>query len=170
MFHFPWVFTSFESPLIRKSSCQVLAILEFLFQRYLHLSVSYMVTLDYATDLMFYKKENMQIWKWETFWFVVAIPTETAYMYSKFLAAALQLRPNECNTLVLTQHCWIQHVALIWLPCCMMLNIVCFPSKSVTFPLLEWTLKKYVSCEAFNYYSCNFVLIKWLIAFCDGVI
>ena len=43
MFHFPYVFTFFVSPFIRKYSRQVSEILEFLFQRYLHLSLSYMV-------------------------------------------------------------------------------------------------------------------------------
>ena len=49
--------------LIRKSSRQVSAILEFLFQRYLHLSVSYMVCtpgLITATDLMFDKKKKIR--------------------------------------------------------------------------------------------------------------
>ena len=66
MFHFPYVFTSIESPFIRKSSCQVSAILEFLFQRYLHLSVSYMVCTPAAAPLiliMFDKKENKQVWQ-----------------------------------------------------------------------------------------------------------
>ena len=50
------------------------------------------------------KKENKVVRKWETFWFVVAIFKETAYNYnSKFLGAALKLRPNKCNTLM--QHC-----------------------------------------------------------------
>ena len=49
---------------------------------------------------------------------------------------SLKRRPNDRN--MFTQHCWAEHVACVWPPCCDMLGVVGSNLKLVKFFMLHF--------------------------------